>query len=53
MNLGVVQLLSQMTLFVTPWTAAPGFFVLHYLLGYEQGNPIQLIRGSGLRGVLL
>ena len=35
--IAVVQLLSHVQLFATPWTAAhPGFPVLHYLLEFVQ-----------------
>ena len=39
----VVQLLSDVQFFVTPWTAAPGFPVLHYLLELAQTHVHRVI----------
>ena len=39
----VVQLLSDVQVFVTPWTAAPGFPVLHYLLELAQTHVHRVI----------
>ena len=39
----VLQLLSDVQFFMTPWTAAPGFPVLHYLLELAQTHVHRVI----------